>query len=144
MRDLLALPDLPRRDNPSEVVGMLVGTDQALPMLAPPAEPNPRAARLNALAAKRFVQPGNLNTGMALATSGTGAPLPCPMLDLFVANQLGEEGAADPESWAAKLAIGRSEAEKEGLRAFIERLLAERAPIWQRLGALAPSIRLAF
>jgi hypothetical protein len=34
VRDLLALPDLSRRDNPSEVVGMLVGTEQALPMPA--------------------------------------------------------------------------------------------------------------
>jgi SAM-dependent methyltransferase len=144
VRDLLALPDLPRRDNPSEVVGMLVGTDQALPMLAPPAEPDPRAMRLNALAAQRFVQPGNLNTGMALAASGTGAPLPCPMLDLFVASRLEEEGAPDPEAWAAGLAVGRSEAEKERLRSFIERLLAGRAPIWQQLGALAPSISLAF
>src|SRR5262249_11984331 len=119
-------------------------TEQALPMLAPPAAPDPRAMRLNAFAAKRFVRPANLNTGMALAASGTGAPLPCPMLDLFVASRLEEEAAPDPETWAAKLAIGRSEAEKERLRAFIERLLAERAPIWQQLGALAPSIRLTF
>jgi hypothetical protein len=65
------------------------------------------------------------------------------MLDLFVASQLEEEGAPDAERWAAGLANGRSEAEKERLRAFIERLVAERAPIWQRLGALASSIRLA-
>jgi SAM-dependent methyltransferase len=143
VRDLLALPELSRRDNPSEVVGMLVGTEQALPMLGPPAEPDSRARRLNAVAARRFVQSGNLNTGMALAASGTGAPLPCPMLDLFVASQLEEEGAPDAERWAAGLANGRSEAEKERLRAFIERLVAERAPIWQRLGALASSIRLA-
>ena len=32
--DLLALPGLPRRDNPGELVGMLTGTDQALPMSA--------------------------------------------------------------------------------------------------------------
>jgi hypothetical protein len=47
------------------------------------------------LAAERFVRQGNLNTGMALATSGTGAPLPCPMLDLFVASRLAG-GAAMP------------------------------------------------
>jgi SAM-dependent methyltransferase len=141
--DLLALPDLPRRDNPGELVGMLTGTDQALPMLAPPAEPDPLVTRFNAAAAKRFVRAGNLNTGMAIATSGTGAPLPCPMLDLFVATRLEAERAPDPASWAAALGVGRPEAEQERLCAFITRLLAERAPIWQRLGALAPSVRLA-
>jgi SAM-dependent methyltransferase len=137
VRDLLALPDLPRRENPAEVVGMLVGTDQALPMLGLPAEPDARIKQFNAAAAKRFVHAGNLNTGMALATSGSGAPLPCPMLDLFVAARLQEEPAPDPSAWAARLGAGRPEAEQERLSAFIARLLAERAPIWRRLGAVA-------
>src|SRR5205085_11307105 len=94
--DLLALPDLPRHDNPAELVGMLVGSEQALPILAAPGDPDPLVIRFNRLAAKRFVRQGNLNTGMALAASGTGAPLPCPMLDLFVAARLEEEQAPDP------------------------------------------------
>jgi hypothetical protein len=92
--------------------------------------------RFNRLAAKRFVRQGNLKTGMALATSGTSAPLPCPMLDLFVASRLEEERAPDPASWAAVLGAGHAEGEQERLRAFIERMIAERAPIWHRLGAL--------
>ena len=134
--DLLALPDLPRRDNPGELVGMLVGSEQALPMLAAPGDPDPRVIRFNRLAAKRFVHQENLNTGMALATSGTGAPLPCPMLDLFVAARLEEEQTADPASWAAMLGAGRPEDQQERLGAFIEQLIAERAPIWRRLGVL--------
>ena len=69
--DLLALPGSPRHDNPAEIIGMLVGTDQALPVLGPPDEPDPLVRRFNAAAAKRFVRSGNLNTGVALATSGT-------------------------------------------------------------------------
>ena len=134
--DLLALPDLPRHDNPGEIVGMLVGTDQALPILAAPGQPDPRVTRFNRLAAQRFVRSGNLNTGMALAASGTGAPVPCPMLDLFVVARLQEAQAPDPAAWAAKLGTGQPEAERERLRAFIERLIAERAPVWQRLGVL--------
>jgi hypothetical protein len=80
---------------------------------------------------------------MALAASGTGAPLLCPMLDLFVASRLGEE-APDPMSWATRLGTEHSEAEQERLHAFTTRLIAARAPIWQRLGALFPSVRLAF
>ena len=140
VRDLLELPDLPRRDNPGELVGMLVGTDQALPMLTTPAAPDPQVRRFNMAAAKRFVRSGNLNTGMALAASGTGAPIPCPMLDLFVAARL-EEGASDPTSWAATLGAGRPEAERERLRAFIDRLVEKSAPIWRRLGALSPCVR---
>jgi len=138
--DLLALPDLPRRDNPGELVGMLAGSDQGLPILAAPGDPDPRVVRFNQLAAKRFVRQGNLNTGMALAASGTGAPLPCPMLDLFVAARLGEEQAADPGSWAAMLGVGRPDDEQDRLRAFIERLIAERAPVWRRLGVLAADV----
>jgi len=134
--DLLALPDLPRHDNPSELVGMLVGSEQALPLLTAPSDPDPRVIRFNGLAAKRFVRQGNLNTGMALATSGTGAPLPCPMLDLFVAARLEEERAPDSASWAAVLGAGHSQEEQERLRGFIDRVIAERAPIWHRLGAL--------
>jgi hypothetical protein len=138
--DLLALPDLPRRDNPCELVGMLAGSDQALPILAAPGDPDPRVVRFNQLAAKRFVRQGNLNTGMALAASGTGAPLPCTMLDLFVATRLAEEQAADPASWAAMLGVGRPDDEQDRLRAFIERLIAERAPVWRRLGVLAADV----
>jgi SAM-dependent methyltransferase len=135
--DLLALPGLPRHDNPGEVVGMLTGSEQALPVLAVPAGPDPRVIRFNRLAAKHFVRQGNLNTGIALAASGTGAPLPCPMLDLFVAARLEEEGVPDPASWAAMLGAGRPADEQARLCAFIERLIAERAPIWRRLGVLA-------
>jgi SAM-dependent methyltransferase len=137
--DLLALPDLPRHDNPGELVGMLAGSEQALPLLATPGDPDPRVIRFNRLAAKRFVRQGNLNTGMALAASGTGAPLPCPMLDLFVAARLEEEQAADPASWAAMLGVGHPDDEQERLRVFIERLITERAPVWRRLGVLATS-----
>lgn len=137
VRDLLALPGLPRRDNPAEVVAMLVGTDQALPITAAPTEPDARVTRFTAAAAKRFVRAENLNTGMALATSGSGAPLPCPMLDLFVAARLAEQPAPDPAAWAARLGTGRPEEEQRRLADFIARLLVERAPVWRRLGAVS-------
>ena len=139
VRDLLDLPGLPRRDNPAEVVGMLVGTDQALPVLALPADPDRRATLFNRAAARRFVRPENISTSMALATSGTGSPLPCPMLDLFVAAQLAQNPTPDPHTWAAAFADGRPETEKERLREFIERILAHREPVWRGLGALSRS-----
>jgi SAM-dependent methyltransferase len=140
VRDLLALPGLPRNDNPGELVGMLVGSHQAMRVLGPTpdAGPDARARRLNAAAARRFVRPDNLNHGMALATSGTGAPLSCPMLDLFVAERLQSGGAPDPVSWADTLGAGHPPPERERLRTFLDRILADRAPVWCRLGALPP------
>jgi SAM-dependent methyltransferase len=135
--ELMALPELSRHDNPAELVGMLVGSDQALPLLAPPGAPDARIILFNRVAARHFVRPANLNSGIALAASGAGAPVPCTMLDLFVVARLDEDKPPDPASWAATLGPGQPETEQERLRAFIERLVTERAPLWRRLGALA-------
>lgn len=137
VRDLLRLPNLPRRDNPSEVVGMLVGTEQAIPMLAPPSEPDPRVRCFNRAAAGAFVRSENLNTGMALGASGTGSPVPCTMLDLFVAARLEDERQVwDTTRWAEMLGKERPEEERARLRAFVDRLVTERAPAWRMLGGL--------
>jgi SAM-dependent methyltransferase len=137
VRDLMRLPDLPRRDNPSEAVGMLVGTEQTIPMRAPPAKADPRVGRFNRLAANAFVRSENLNTGMALGASGTGSPLPCTMLDLYVASRLeDEQQVPDTAGWVESLGSGRPEEERAKLAVFIDRLVAERAPIWRSLGGL--------
>ena len=133
---LLALPGLPRRDNPGELVGMLVGSHQALPVVGPPAAPDSRVQRLNRAAAKRFLRPDNFDIGMALAASGTGSPVPCPMLDLWIADRLQAEPTPDPATWAQELGSAQPPGEQDRLRQFIERVLAERAPVWQRLGVL--------
>jgi hypothetical protein len=138
VKDLLALPGLPRRDNPGELVGMLVGSNQALPVLPNPADSSDRAFRLNRAAAKYFVHPDMLDLGMALATSGTGSPLACTMLDLFVASRLAT-GAPDPDGWARELGADQPRGEQERLREFIAGVLATRAPVWRRLGAVARS-----
>ena len=49
----------------------------------------------------------------------------------------------DPASWAAALCAGQPEAEQQRLHAFIDCLIAERAPLWHRLGALAGLPRMA-
>jgi hypothetical protein len=137
VRDLLDLPGLAGRGGPSEVVGMLVGTQQATRVLAPAVEPDAGVRRLNEAAARRFVRPDNLSNAMALATSGTGTPLSCPMLDLFVASQLQASSVPEPAAWANALGADYPESERARLQEFIERLVTERAPIWRRLGAVS-------
>lgn len=133
---LLQLPGLPRRDNPAEVVGMLVGSQQALPVVGPPTAPDPPVQRLNRATARRFLRSDNFDAGMALAASGTGSPLPCAMLDVYIADRLQAAGAADAAAWARELGPGQAPEEQERLAGFIERVLAERAPVWRRLGVL--------
>jgi hypothetical protein len=136
---LLRLPGLPRRDNPAEVVGMLVGSQQAIPVLARPGEPFPSAHDLNRAAARRFLRPDNLDTAMALAASGTGTPIACPMLDLFIADRLQDAGPRNPAAWARELAAEHPD-EQDRLCTFIERVIADREPVWRRLGVLPRSV----
>jgi SAM-dependent methyltransferase len=134
---LLSLPGLPRRDNPAELVGMLVGSHQALPIAAPPTEPDAGTRRVIRAAAQRFVRPDNLDVGVALAASGTGAPVPCTMLDLFVADRLQENTAAAPATWAGELGAGQTESERARLGEFLERIVVKQVPVWRRLGVLS-------
>jgi SAM-dependent methyltransferase len=136
VRDLLALPDLPRRDNPGELVGMLVGTGQALPLSGIPAEPEPQALRLNALAARQLARLDNLTSGMALATSGSGTPLPCPMVELLVGGNFCEGAPSDLAEKARALAANALPGEQAKLIELCDRISRERASLWRELGAV--------
>jgi SAM-dependent methyltransferase len=138
--DLLAIPELPRRDNPGELVGMLVGTGQALPLAAPPSEPGPQVCRLNAMAARRFARLDNLTSAMALATSGSGTPLPSPMVELAVAGHLCEGAPGAPADWASSLGFAAASEEHSRLVQLFERILDERAPVWRCLGAVPTAV----
>ncbi len=105
-------------------------------MIGPPSEPDNRVRRLNRAAAKRFIRPDNLDTGMALAAFGTGSPVPCTMLDLFIVERLQSGSPPDPAAWARELGAAQPSSEQDRLRGFIERVIVERAPAWRRLGAM--------
>jgi SAM-dependent methyltransferase len=83
--DLLQLPDLQgRRDNPAELVGIMVGSELAEPAARPSAAPDAAAQRFNRVAARRLLQiePPNQPTGAASYRLGTSAP--ASVLDLVV------------------------------------------------------------
>jgi SAM-dependent methyltransferase len=136
VRDLLALPDLPRRDNPGELVGMLVGTGQALPLSGQPAEPEPQVLRLNALAARRFARLDNLTSGMALATSGSGTPFPCAMVELLVGGILCEGAPGDLAEKVKSFAAAALPEEQAKLVELCNQILHERTPLWRAFGAV--------
>jgi hypothetical protein len=135
--ELLALKRRPGARNPAELLGMLVGTEQAVVVLGDPAPPPPAAVRLNRAAARLFPRAENLNATLGLATGGIGTGVPCQMLDLWVYGRLADGIEPDAAAWSRTLAEGRPEEERAGLEAFMRRTLEERVPVWRRLCALA-------
>ena len=139
VRELLALPKIVGRSgNPAELAGVLVGTDQAMPVGFLPEVPDARAVRFNRVAAQQLVRADNLNRGVALAGGGLGGALPCQVLDLHVYDRLQEAEGQLPDTvaWAAPLTEGRATAERDRLRAFLDRILEERVPVWRRARVL--------
>ncbi len=136
VRDLLGLPGVTgSRDNPAELVGLLVGTEQAIPVAGPPGTTE-MAGLFNAVALRLLAQPGNLGAAFAMATGGIGSPLPCTVLDGCICAAL-NNGVMDPRAIAGELAAGKPQEEGERLAQFVERRVADRAPAWRTLGLLA-------
>lgn len=135
IRDLLALPDIVGdRDNPGEVVSMLVGTEQALPVSGKPAPPTPAADRLNAHLATR-ARLDTLDRKLAFATGGCGSPLPASLSDLYVRDRLRSAAAPDPAAWAASFVPESTAGKRAPARALFEESLGRR-PIWDRFGLM--------
>ena len=138
VRELLELPELVgRRDNPAELIGLMVGTDQAMPVTLRPAAPDEAGTRFNRVAARQLAGTEMLNAGVGLACTRLGAVLAAPMLDLLVFGKLeAAAGRPDPDAWAAEFAAGRDDAERQRMREFLGRILEEKVPLWRRLGLL--------
>jgi hypothetical protein len=135
VRDLLGLPAVAgSRDNPAELIGLLVGTEQAIPVAGQPSRAD-TAERFNAAALRALTRPANLGATFAMATGGIGSPLPGTVLDSYLCAAL-KSGPVEARRLAATLAQGKPEDEAERLSQFIERRIAERAPAWRILGLI--------
>lgn len=134
--ELLSLPNLPRRGNPAELVGMLVGTEQAIPAARLSGHDNEAAMRFNAVTARQLLNPDRMSTMLALASNEYGATLPTQALDLFVWDQLRAAESADPIGWAMRLTREDDEENRRKVGDYLGRVLKERAPIWRSLHLL--------
>jgi hypothetical protein len=135
VRDLLDLPAIAgSRDNPAELIGLLVGTEQAVPLAGQPNRTE-TAERFNAAALRALARPANLGAAFAMATGGTGSPLPGTVLDSYLCAAL-KSGPVEARRLAATLAQDKPQDEAERLSQFIERRIAERAPSWRVLGLI--------
>ena len=123
--------------NPAELAGVLVGSNQAIPVARPGAPPSPGALRLNAVLGRQvnsIADPGN-STG--LASARLGAAMAAHPIEQFVcARVLAGEGADELGTWAAALSDGLDEEQCDKLRAALLRTWEERVPVMRALGAL--------
>jgi hypothetical protein len=134
--DLLALRNLEgKRDNPAELIGVLVGLNLAEPAMRAGAEPIPQAIRFNHVAFARLSQNENLGRTIAAASHAMGAGAPCTLFDLFVAERVqAGEGEARIDDWVHDMS-GKLDTEGRGhLREVFSRALSVRMPILRAQG----------
>ncbi len=138
VRDLITLPEVVgRRDNPAELIGMLVGTDQAVPVTPRPHAEDGASERFNRRIGPRVLRPDLLNARFALASSSLGAALNANGLELMVFLKLqADPEHADPEAWIKEVSASREGVEPDKLRESFARILEARVPVWRRFGIL--------
>ena len=126
-----------KRDNPGELLGALVGTGQAVPVLRPEAPPAPTAVALNRTLGGAFGTLAQSGRVLALASSRLGAGLPANAIDLFVHERVrqGEDDGA-LEAWTASLGGGLEPVAKDRLRQLLSRTFSRRLPIFRAAGVL--------
>jgi SAM-dependent methyltransferase len=130
--DLLALPDVDgRRDNPAELLGMLVGVNLAYPVLRPGADPEPGAMRFNHVACRRLARSEALSRTVGLASHRLGNGAQGSLLDMLVLDQV-QEGRAEIEGLLQLISPPPEGVEK--VRAALEHSLKRRMPILRKAG----------
>ena len=126
--ELLELPDVEgARDNPAELVGMLVGAELADPALRPGAPPSPAVRRFNAVAARRPVPIELIDQPLAAATPRMGMPAPASVIDLIVLEQT-LAGAAGLDELVRAVGRVTSVADETKLRAVLTASMERRLP----------------
>lgn len=124
--------------NPTELIAMLVGSGQAIPVSTSGPKDETAARRLNRLLADYVLRPDTIMHGAALASATLGAALSMPMIAYIAWTRLHDGQAADPAAWAADFGRDMDENGREALREALQGTLEERLPTWRRLG-IAPN-----
>ena len=131
--ELLSLSELEgRRDNPAELVGMLLGTGQAVLVARPGAAPERTAQRFNHTLAHALLRSGRSQTGAAMASFRLGAGLACVPVELLALDMVAEQGEDDPTAWAVRAGMAPDSATQ--FRPVSEALLEKRLPVWRLAG----------
>jgi SAM-dependent methyltransferase len=134
--ELLELPDLDgRRDNPAELIGILVGLDLAEPAARPGATPTPQALRFNRITAANLGRTENPGRPIAAASYALGTGAPCSLFDLYVMERLqAGEDEAQLAGWVRDLGNNLDESDRDKLFQVLEKALRVRMPILRAQG----------
>jgi SAM-dependent methyltransferase len=134
--DLLALPDIEgKRDNPAELIGILVGLDLAEPAARPGAAPTPEALRFNRITTEKLGRTENMGRPIAAASYALGTGAPCTLFDLHVIDRtLAGEGEAQIDQWVRDVGVNLDEEGRGNLREVFAKALRVRLPILRAQG----------
>lgn len=130
--ELMSLPPLEDQSeaNPAEIVAVLIGSGQALPVLRPGASLGAEAKALNDLVAESFGRLDNSGGMLALASTALGAGLPMSPLELFIHRRrlvAGGERAESPDALALEVGAGLEDQAREQFKQMASRALSRRA-----------------
>lgn len=136
---LLDLPDIVgRRDNPAELAGMLIGSQQAIPVAPTRAPPTPAEAALNAAMSRHFEAEGALNARAAFASSALGTGLPCSVVDMAAWRRASQVAPTDPDAVARTLMPHGTAEDLAKMAEALGEAARSRLPHWQTLGIATP------
>ena len=125
-----------RKPNAAELAVLLCGTPTCLPMVEVPPGAQAAAARFNMAAARRYR--GALGPRLGVAAPGSGAAIPCHANELALAADAAAFPDDTPQQRAQRLAANRSEEGIAEVAAMIERVFADRMPVWRRFAVVQP------
>lgn len=130
--DLLRLPDLVgKRDNPAELISILIAADMVVPAMRPTSEPGPEAMRFNAASARRMMQRESPGRPIAAACKPTGFPVNTPLLALALVDFV-RSGITDIQGLLR--AMNTTPEQEADARTSVEACLSRFLPALQRAG----------
>lgn len=128
--DLLALPEIKgRRDNPAELVGIMVGLGLAEPALRPAAEPGAEALRFTRAATRRLLPLESLGHPIGVASRRLGTGMVATLGDLMMMDRVLD---GDPDIDGLVSSIGADDPER--LRTALTQSLEMKLPILRAAG----------
>jgi len=136
--DLMARPDLDgKRDNPAELIGILVGLDVAEPAVRPGAAPGAQALRFNRVTTEILGRTENFGRPLAAASYALGTGAPATLFELHVMNRLlSGDTEAHVEDWVREIGVNLDDEGRGKLRQVFERALHVKLPIMRAQGVL--------
>jgi SAM-dependent methyltransferase len=139
LRELLALPELAgRNQNPAEVAGVGIGTDQLVLVANPGAEMDTACRRLNAAMLKRQLDAGQAEA-ITFAVPAIGGGITLPKLEGFLTHELiTAPDRTAPEDLADRLGVPRDQAQRDAFAHRLARYFDEDAPLLKHLGLPLP------